>query len=202
MTHHILSTNPDILQQYVKDVLKTAASDVHIVEIHKRLFSSAKTQFIQIAEVLDQIKKNVFYGKPYDVDKLINNMEALDAAQENLRAAVSYLNVTPKTAIKIDPDVFHGMLGIATESGELLELLHPYVEQNKIADEIGDINWYIGVLINAFKLNWATIQKANIAKLKARYPDKFDSDRAINRDIINEKKVLDEILDEIQPANA
>lgn len=183
----------DILQQYVEDAVKTA-SRISAVEVHERLYSNAKTVFIQISEILDQIKKNVFYGKAYNAEKLAANLEQINDAQENLREAITHLSATPKTTLKINPDVFHGILGIATESGELLELARSTVEPNKIFDEMGDINWYTALLLDALKGDWATIQRANIAKLKARYPEKFDADRAINRDVVNEKVVLDDVL--------
>lgn len=191
---YIPEKEKNILEQYTEDATRTA-SCIEVVEVHSVLLFHAKNAFILVADILDQIKKNVFYGKPYDIGKLTDIVEALDSAQESLKSIVVNLNATPKIAVKIDPDVFHGIIGIATESGELLELMHQNAEQpNRIFDEIGDHAWYTAVLLKALKGDWYNILKANIAKLKARYPDKFTSDHAINRDVTNEKLVLDKAL--------
>ena len=50
-----------------------------------------------------------------------------------------------------------------------------------------DIKSYLG----HYSLNIEAVWEKNIAKLKARYGDKFTSERAINRDLETEKKILE-----------
>jgi len=44
--------------------------------------------------------------------------------------------------------------------------------------------------MNCYDLNTEEIFDINIQKLKARYGDKFSSERAINRDLETERKIL------------
>lgn len=181
----------DMLQQYVEDAVKTA-SRIDEVTVHYQFYTNAVKIFIEAAAILDQIKKNVFYNKPYNTEMLLDSIDKIDDAAGGVRNGTFYMH--DSRVLGINPDVFHGILGIATESGELLELLKPGVEPNKIFDEVGDLNWYMALTIDALDGDWHKIQKANIAKLKARYPEKFDANRAICRDVNEEKRVLDDVL--------
>jgi len=50
---------------------------------------------------------------------------------------------------------------------------------------------FLGEAYQAAGLNAEVCMEANIAKLKQRYPDKFDSNKAINRDTDIERTILD-----------
>ena len=52
---------------------------------------------------------------------------------------------------------------------------------NIMKKELGDIMWYIAMMCHAFRWNLDEIMEMNIDKLKARYPEGFDTDRANNR---------------------
>lgn len=51
----------------------------------------------------------------------------------------------------------------------------------KLAKELGDVLWYISAIATGLNLSLEDIAIANVAKLKTRYPDKFSSERSINR---------------------
>ena len=78
-------------------------------------------------------------------------------------------------------------LGLAGESGELIDhikkvFFHGHnVNINYIKEEVGDILWYLSVLINDYDLKLEDVMKYNIEKLKKRYPDGFSSEASINR---------------------
>ena len=104
--------------------------------------------------------------------------------------------------------LLHAALGLATEAGELIDMLKKHIFYGKQIDllnaqeEIGDSMWYIALASDAVsKLvrlggwgvedrNLEEIMIQNIAKLRARYPDKFTAECAINRNINNEQEVL------------
>jgi NTP pyrophosphatase (non-canonical NTP hydrolase) len=48
--------------------------------------------------------------------------------------------------------------------------------------EAGDLLWYIAQMATALDIPLSVIAERNIAKLEARYPDGFDSQRSINRE--------------------
>jgi NTP pyrophosphatase (non-canonical NTP hydrolase) len=49
------------------------------------------------------------------------------------------------------------------------------------AIELGDISWYVAELASALGLSLLEIARANIQKLRARYPQGFSKDTSINR---------------------
>ena len=79
-------------------------------------------------------------------------------------------------------------LGLCGEAGEVAEHIKKHVGHGHTLDiaalnkELGDVLWYLAVLADALNMELADIAKANIAKLKARYPAGFSSERSINRD--------------------
>lgn len=46
--------------------------------------------------------------------------------------------------------------------------------------------------LNALGSDFGSVMERNIEKLKARYPDKFTEDKATNRDLDTERKILEE----------
>lgn len=56
---------------------------------------------------------------------------------------------------------------------------------------VATIDVLIKSYLNIYGLNIENVWETNIAKLKARYGDKFTSDRAINRDLDSERKILE-----------
>lgn len=79
-------------------------------------------------------------------------------------------------------EVFDRMIwamGLAGEAGEVADYLkkvyghgHP-IDREKVKKELGDVRWYGAVLAAAFGFTEEEIEQANVAKLRARYPDGF-----------------------------
>lgn len=93
--------------------------------------------------------------------------------------------------------LLHGALGVCTEAGELLDALKKKVMYGKdidyvnVKEEVGDILWYLAIILDETGSSFDEVMQVNIAKLKKRYPDKFTSEAAINRDVEAERKVLE-----------
>lgn len=70
-------------------------------------------------------------------------------------------------------------MGLAGEVGEFTELLKKQVFHGKPASmdalvkELGDVLWYLANAAECLGIDLQTIADANIAKLKARYPQGF-----------------------------
>jgi NTP pyrophosphatase (non-canonical NTP hydrolase) len=70
-------------------------------------------------------------------------------------------------------------LGLAGESGEVVELIKKFVghghELNrlKLRAELGDVLWYVAAIASAVGLDLDDVAEGNVAKLKLRYPDGF-----------------------------
>ena len=79
-------------------------------------------------------------------------------------------------------------LGLAGETGEIIEHVKKYFGHGHTLDiaalkkELGDVLWYLAVLAHALGLDLNDVAASNIAKLKARYPQGFSSERSINRE--------------------
>lgn len=89
----------------------------------------------------------------------------------------------------LDPEemLLNGAMGLCGESGEAIDLLkkhrmhgHPF-DQEKFAKELGDIAWYLAEAATAIGMDLESILQMNIQKLKARYPEGFDSEKSIHR---------------------
>lgn len=82
--------------------------------------------------------------------------------------------------------------GLAGEAGEVIDSLkkhlfhgHP-LDRERLKLELGDVLWYIATITTTAGMTLEDVAIANIEKLKARYPDGFDSEKSINRGVGNE----------------
>ena len=97
----------------------------------------------------------------------------------------------------VHDDLMHAAMGVCTEGGELLDLSKKHtfygkpVDWHNAAEEIGDVLWYCALAARALGLPLEQIAKLNIDKLKARYPGKFDADKAINRNVEGERTIIE-----------
>lgn len=95
------------------------------------------------------------------------------------------------------PRLIHGAVGLATESGELLDALKKFVfygkplDRTNLIEEMGDAFWYIAILCDVLGTTFEEVQQININKLRARYPNKFVEYDALNRDLENERRILE-----------
>ena len=80
------------------------------------------------------------------------------------------------------------LFGLAGEVGELCDHYKKHMHQghdldyNHMAEEAGDVLWYLAEIADALGLTLEDIARRNIDKLRKRYPDGFDPERSINRE--------------------
>ncbi|MHA1170303.1 MAG: nucleoside triphosphate pyrophosphohydrolase family protein, partial [Candidatus Hodarchaeales archaeon] len=107
-----------------------------------------------------------------------------------------YIQAVLKTESLNDPfdslilsRLLHSSMGCATEAGEFADSVKCLIFYDKVLDvtnvkeEIGDILWYVALGIVASGSSFEEVMEMNIAKLKKRYPEKFTSEDALNRDL-------------------
>ena len=80
----------------------------------------------------------------------------------------------------------HALFGIASETGELLGLWQKAMQGHAINDEhmlkeCGDILWMLAELLTAKGYTLDDVARMNIDKLRARYPDGFDTEHSLHR---------------------
>ena len=84
-------------------------------------------------------------------------------------------------------ELLMGCLGLAGESGELLDLIKKWIFHAKPLDEdhakkeLGDVLWYCAEIAYSFGWDLDEVMSMNIDKLKARYPGGFSTDLSNHR---------------------
>ena len=83
--------------------------------------------------------------------------------------------------------LINGCLGLAGESGETLDMIKKWVFHEKELDkehlkkEIGDVMWYVAMICESAGFDLDDVMQTNVDKLKARYPEGFDTYLANHR---------------------
>lgn len=94
--------------------------------------------------------------------------------------------------------LLHAGIGMATEAGEFLDALKKHVFYGKeldtvnLGEELGDLFWYCAIVADELDLDLSKVLDTNIAKLKARYGDKFTEEAADKRDLKTEREILEQ----------
>jgi len=91
----------------------------------------------------------------------------------------------------------HAAMGICGEAGEVMDHMKKVTFNNKDLDikhliaELGDICWYINLMITSLGTTWEHVFDVNIAKLSVRHPGlKYSHDNSNNRDVEAEKAAM------------
>lgn len=170
-------------------------SRIDEVVVNERLLTSTIQGIISLGNILDMLKKNVFYGKEINFGMVSYHFQiAIDTL--NSASTMSQTDMEQKNTLLVNPRLFHAVVGTVTEGVELLEALDLYkaeLDNTNIAEEFGDINWYQAIAFDEMGVDWQTVLDAIITKLRERYPDKFTSDDAINRNLDAEREILEKI---------
>lgn len=99
--------------------------------------------------------------------------------------------------------LLHAAIGLATEAGELLDQLKKHLFYDReldftnLIEEGGDGAWYLALLLGTLEKvgripSSDVALTKNIAKLRQRYPEAFTNEAAIQRDLDEERKILEE----------
>ena len=83
--------------------------------------------------------------------------------------------------------LLNGLMGLCGESGEAIDIMKKHLAQKHdldkehLANELGDVAWYLAVASYFLGCDLETIMDKNIEKLRKRYPVRFEADLSINR---------------------
>lgn len=133
-------------------------------------------------------------------DKLIETYGKMTNEEYSEQARATDTKDYPSVAERVQEVhvlmMLHACMGITTECGELMDVLKKYLIYGKPIDKInvmeedGDLRWYLSLLEFAMNFTQDESQERNIAKLKARFPNKFTEFDALNRNLEKERKIL------------
>lgn len=94
--------------------------------------------------------------------------------------------------------ILHAGMGLVTEAGEFMDMLKKHILYGKpldyvnLQEELGDSQWYVALALDEMRATFKDIREKNIAKLRARYPNRFTEHDALNRDLDKERKILEQ----------
>ena len=81
--------------------------------------------------------------------------------------------------------LINSVMGLCGESGEAIDIVKKWMAQGHeldkehLAKELGDVAWYLAEAATALDISLEDIFKANIDKLKKRYPDGFETKKSL-----------------------
>ena len=84
--------------------------------------------------------------------------------------------------------LINSVMGLCGESGEAIDIVKKHLHQGhpldkeKLLKELGDIAWYLAEAAYALDVPLDAVLEGNIAKLKARYPEGFDTEKSLHRE--------------------
>ena len=112
------------------------------------------------------------------------------AQEPKVLTANDYQVAALRTANKGSKDlILNGVLGLCGETGEVADIVKKHLFQGHDLDklhsakELGDICWYVAIEAKGLGFTLEEIMLMNIEKLLERYPDGFDSEKSLNREV-------------------
>lgn len=182
-----------IWKEYLELSEKTLSTEFHCDEKHQKLLHSVIGVLTEVEELLDN-----HIDDRRDKDS-INILEEVGDITWYLAIIGREFQIDyPQIIIKEkNNDPVRLILKIIKNTCKLLDMMKKKIFYNKTIDEMQFKNITHLVMLDLsdyMNIHDIDIQKSfdiNIAKLKARYGDKFSSERAINRDLDTERNILE-----------
>lgn len=173
--------------------------DYHRLEAAVKLVTTAN-------KLLDLLKKNIFYGKAVDEAKWLNGLrvinETMTEAMEQQYRRMKHPQDRDQQ-LNFDVRLAHAIIGMSTETGEILEAFEEAVFKGgefdvvNFGEELGDVQWYTAIGVDAGNLDFDNILETNRNKLQARYSSgSFSNEEANERDLTTERSILEDGISE------
>lgn len=159
---------------------------------------------IHASDLIDQLKKVIFYRRAPD-------LEALRSAVYHLKAYTSELDAALEAGVQLGADLpvetfcdfsrtnmrlLHHAFGRFGEAGELIAALHGHAAGNEFdtlnyIEEMGDGGWYDPIAYEVLGVSEECVRVCNLAKLLVvRYNKGFSGEAATNRKLASEREVI------------
>ncbi len=144
-------------------------------------------------QTADLMKRGLFYKE--SIGRLGERAEGFKTDTTEMYELALAADTT-RTFGEKEIDIIHAALGMFSEAGEILqEVVNAFLHNRpfdltNLREEAGDILWYEALLLRSVDSDFETEGERNLNKLAKRYPEKFTSEAALNRDLEAEKQVL------------
>lgn len=181
------------LKQYVNDAIRTE-STIPVINTDSIDLLRIMEVYVAAGNMLDAIKKNIFYNKeinPEQWDSNLNTVASINVFESK------HFNLKDSNRLNLDPRLFHAIIGIATESTELVEAIITAIQTGNdidhvnVREEMFDLMWYILIGHDALNQDMEKTLEMGFEKLRRRYPEKFTQECANNRNIEEERQILE-----------
>ena len=181
-------------EDYKRNALRTEGIPKDLGMDNNTLISALRVG-AAAGQLLDKFKRIAIYRKKVEPEVI---EQAILSLQAQLAVLFSLVKSTTDNSTGLySPNIrlTHGAVGMFTESGELLEAVIKSMETNtldltNIGEETGDSDWYKMIIHDVTGVSEGQSRAKNIAKLKARYGEKFSTEAALVRDLGAERVVL------------
>ncbi len=198
------------------DFCKTVESVPEKVQVDMTRLKTVVNVVTKGNELLDQMKKEIFYGKEIDDTKWLTGLLSINVtmndAVDHHRMCMNHKSHV-KSNLDFDVRIAHSIIGINTEAGELLEAFSAAAiprhsgkydpdgcisefDTVNFGEELGDLMWYTAIGVDAGHLDFDNILQTNQTKLESRYSSGgFSADESTNRTLNDERKILEDGFD-------
>lgn len=85
------------IDKHASEVMRTASFDINVAAVPSNLLHAAIGAATEVGELLDAIKRGIYYGKPLD---LLNVVEEIGDIYWYLGLACNAINVQPSSVLK------------------------------------------------------------------------------------------------------
>jgi NTP pyrophosphatase (non-canonical NTP hydrolase) len=179
------------LQEYKQLAEKTLSTQFHSDFQIEKVLHAALGLATEIEELLDNYSGNIdptnVLEECGDLTWYLSIFYREYPEIENIKVATSMELKTPQGLIM---SMLKGILQIQDLIKKKLYYNKP-INQDSMNNLVAFIDLDIRMYLNLYDLKIEDVWERNIAKLKARYGEKFSSDRAINRDLEIERQILE-----------
>lgn len=184
-----MKTLPYNMDEYQADGLATEAPITP--ELTERLLKHWQPVQDALEEVkfigaeLDKVKRVVYYGK-VNAELIVDEITIPSGGKAK--------RIQQEQMVRI----LHGAIGLCTEIGETGEMLVAHIHNDlpldkvNLEEEMGDLLWYINIILHAIGSSIPQCALKNRNKLEVRHPQKFTQESALNRNLEQERKVLEQ----------
>lgn len=153
---------------------------------------------VAAAELLDKLKKKIFYGKDFPIEEASTHVQAIRYGLthwQNATYAKQGYNPTNPLPPGVSLRLVHGLVGAVTESGEIAERLLKIIEagvvteQDKVnlGEEFTDHDWYKALTYDELMLDENDFRVRVLRKLQIRAEN---DPSLITRDLTKEAEAL------------
>ncbi len=111
--------------------------------------------------------------------------------------SVDFKAIEGRLCEKSNIRLLHASMGLSTEAGEFLDSMKKHLFYGKpldkinLAEELGDLFWYCAIVADELGVSFEEVMERNIEKLKARYGERFNEEKAENRNLKVEREILE-----------